>query len=86
MSKSVHPGINPRTRPRETEARRVRAETVPGLGGRRGFYARPLSVSTTFSRKIRLSQPLKKRLKKQRDFCVSNLPRSPRERFGVATL
>jgi hypothetical protein len=68
MSKSVHPGINPRTRPRKTEARRVRAETVLGPGGRRGFYARPYRVSTTFSRETRISQLLKKHLKNQRDF------------------
>jgi hypothetical protein len=70
MSKSIHPGAFPRTRPRETEARRVRAETVPGPGGRRGFYARALCLSTTFSRKTRISQPLQKRLKNQREFCA----------------
>jgi hypothetical protein len=42
-------------------------------------------MSTTFSLKKRISQPLEKRLKKQRDFEASKLPRSPRERFGVAT-
>jgi hypothetical protein len=42
-------------------------------------------VSTTFSRKNRISQALEKRLKKQRDFCAPKLPRSPRERFGAAT-
>jgi hypothetical protein len=42
-------------------------------------------VSTTFSLKKRISQHVEKVLIKQRDFCTSNLPRSPRERFGAAT-
>jgi hypothetical protein len=42
-------------------------------------------VSTTFSLKKRISQSLEKRLKNQRDFGASKQPRSPRERFGVAT-
>jgi hypothetical protein len=73
---------NPPTRSRSpTRAGRNRL----GPGGRRGFYARALCLSTTFSRKIRISQHLEKTLKKQRDFAAPQLPRGPRERFGVAT-
>jgi hypothetical protein len=42
-------------------------------------------MSTTFSLKKRISQSSEKRLQKQRDLEASKLPRSPRERFGVAT-
>ena len=38
-----------------------------GPGGRRGFYARPLVMSTTFSRKKRNSQRFKKSQENQRD-------------------
>jgi hypothetical protein len=57
-----------------------------GPGGRRGFYSRPLVMSTTFSRKKRISQRLQKAVEKQRDFAAPGKPRGPRERFGVATL
>jgi hypothetical protein len=42
-------------------------------------------MSTTFSRKKRISQHSEKWLKNQRDFAAPTAPRSPRERFGVAT-
>jgi hypothetical protein len=73
MSKSAIRGTFPRTRPREAEARRVRAETFPGPGGRRGFYARALGLSTTFSRKTRISRRLEKHPRNQRDFCASEV-------------
>jgi hypothetical protein len=42
-------------------------------------------MSTTFSRQIRISQPLQKRLKKQRDFgALSDLAFS-RDRLRIAT-
>jgi hypothetical protein len=68
--KERRPGISPRARARKAEARRKRAETVPGPGGRRGFYARLTTLSTTFSRKRLVCQSFKKRLKNQRDFCA----------------
>lgn len=58
---------------------------IPGPGGRRGFYSRPNSVSTTFSRKIRFFQPLEKRLKNQRDFARSKLLRNSRGCLRIAT-
>jgi hypothetical protein len=58
---------------------------IPGPGGRRGFYARPVCVSTTFSRQQRLFQCFEKLLKNQRDFAAPTASRGPRERFGVAT-
>jgi len=39
-----------------------------GPGGRRGFYARPLGMSTTFSRKKRISQQVEKSQENQRYF------------------
>jgi hypothetical protein len=42
-------------------------------------------MSTTFSRKKRISQRLQKAPEKQRDFAAPRKPRGPRERFGVAT-
>jgi len=42
-------------------------------------------MSTTFSRKKRISQHFEKQLKNQRDFAAPTAPRSPRERFGIAT-
>jgi hypothetical protein len=50
------------TRTSEAEARFLRAETVSGLGGRRGFYSRRFPMSTTFSRKKRIFQQFKKSL------------------------
>jgi hypothetical protein len=76
----------PQARARRTEARQSRAETVPGLGGRRGFYAPALAMSTTFSRKKRISRTLKKSSKKQRDFCGTEHSAHQRERLTVATM
>jgi hypothetical protein len=78
-------GSSSKARPRRAEARRVRAETVPGPGGRRGFYARPVCVSTTFSRKQRISQWSEKHQENQRDFCAPETLRCLRERSGAAT-
>jgi hypothetical protein len=72
-------------RPREAEARRVRAETVPGPGGRRGFYARLIGLSTTFSRKKRISQDVRKHLKNQHEFSAPKVFASLRNRLGAAT-
>jgi hypothetical protein len=44
-----------------------------------------LCLSTTFSRQERIFQCFEKPLKNQRDFAAPTAPRSPRERFGVAT-
>jgi hypothetical protein len=56
-----------------------------GPGGRRGFYARPLVMSTTFSRKKRISQRFEKHQENQRDFCAPGPLRCLRKRSGAAT-
>jgi hypothetical protein len=53
-----------------------------GPGGRRGFYARPLVMSTTFSRKKRNSQHFEKSQENQRDFCAPERMRCLRKTFG----
>jgi hypothetical protein len=57
------------TRRSEAEALFLRAETVRGLGGRRGFYSRPSGMSTTFSDKKRFFQQSEKPLIFQRVLC-----------------
>jgi len=57
-----------------------------GPGGRRGFYARALCLSTIFSRKKRISQHFEKLLKKQRDFCAPSDDAVRVGRLGIATV
>ena len=52
-----------------------------GPGGRRGFYARPLVMSTTFSRKKRISQSFEKHQENQRDLCAPGPKRYLRDTF-----
>jgi hypothetical protein len=52
-----------------------------GPGGRRGFYARPLVMSTTFSRKKRNSRHLEKSQENQRDFRAPGPLRCLRKTF-----
>jgi len=68
MSKSANRGRIPDPARIEPKPDKRGPKPIPGPGGRRGFYARPLAMSTTFSPQIRISQSLQKRLKKQRDF------------------
>jgi hypothetical protein len=72
-------------RPREAEPGACGPKPFQVPAGRRGFYARPLSLSTTFSRKTRFSQLMKKHLKNQRDFAALNPLRTPRRRLRIAT-
>jgi hypothetical protein len=69
MSKSALQRMFLCTRRSEAEALFLRAETVSGLGGRRGFYSRSSGMSTTFSDKKRFFQLFEKSLNFQRVLC-----------------
>ena len=58
----------------------------PGPGGRRGFYARPLAMSTTFSRKKRISQTLEKHQKNQRVLCALGCRADSAGHLRIATI
>jgi hypothetical protein len=57
-----------------------------GPGGRRGFYSRPLVMSTTFSRKKRISQQIEKSQENQRDFARPGACAVCTRRSGAATI
>ena len=87
MSKSV------RSRGEASEPARIEPKPdkrgpkpIPGPGGRRGFYARPFAMSTTFSRKTRIFHRLEKSPENQLILRLIKRSARLRERLMAATL